>query len=600
MGDGGAEYWIDRGGTFTDIVALSPDGTIRVLKLLSHDPARYADAAVAGIRALGGADAEPPLVKIGTTVATNGLLTRTGEPTVFVTTRGFGDALIIGYQARPDIFARTIVKPPPLAAAVIEIDERVSAHGEVLIALDEAAARVALLDARAQGFGSVAIALMHGWLRPEHEARLAAIARELGFAQVSASHEVSPVQRLIARAETTVADAYLSPVLHRYVGSLSEGLGEGARLFFMQSAGGLVAASQFRGKDAVLSGPAGGIVGMARTAAALGLTKLIGFDMGGTSTDVSLYAGSYERVFETEIAGVRIAAPMLAIHTVAAGGGSVCSVGGGRLSAGPRSAGSNPGPACYRRGGPATVTDCNVVLGKIQPAFFPAVFGEGGDRPIDGGASRAALRALADDLARETDEEVDPETLAEGLVAIAVDTMARAIRRISVERGHDPADYTLVSFGGAGGQHACLVADALGIGRVMIHPLAGVLSALGMGLADATVTRAVTLDWGFHSGMESRGAATVETLGNAARAALEAQGVPVGAVTTTAAAHVRYAQGDRGFDVPLGEADTMRAAFEAEHRRRFGFVTPEASVVLDRLIVDAIGRAPGAGYMPPK
>ncbi len=600
MGDGSAEYWIDRGGTFTDIVARAPDGTIRTLKLLSHDPARYADAAVAGVRALGGIDAGPPLVKIGTTVATNALLTRTGEPTVFVTTRGFGDALIIGNQARPDIFARAIVKPPPLAATVIEVDERITAEGEVLIALDEAGARAALAKAREAGFASVAIALMHGWLRPDHEARLATIAHELGFAQVSASHEVSATQRLIARAETTVADAYLSPGLRRYVDAVREGLGHEARLFFMQSAGGLVAADRFRGKDAILSGPAGGIVGMARTATALGLTKLIGFDMGGTSTDVSLYAGSYERQFETEIAGVRIAAPMLSIHTVAAGGGSVCSVVGGGLAVGPASAGSDPGPACYRRGGPATVTDCNVLLGKIRPDFFPAVFGENGNQQIDPDASRTVLQALASQIPATNGQCLASEDLAEGLVTIAVDTMARAIRRISTERGHDPAEYTLISFGGAGGQHACLVADALAIARVLIHPLAGVLSALGMGLADVTVTRALTLGWAFAADTAARAAATARTLGDAARSALDDQGVPVGEVTLTATAHVRYAQGDRGFDVPLADASTMRTAFEAEHGRRFGFITPEAAIVLDRLVVEAVGRALGADYAPPE
>ncbi|HST35001.1 MAG TPA: hydantoinase/oxoprolinase family protein, partial [Allosphingosinicella sp.] len=482
-------FSIDRGGTFTDIVARSPEGALIVRKLLSENPGRYADAAVAGIEAIlaeaGGGRIDA--VKMGTTVATNALLERKGEKVALAITAGLGDALRIGYQARPDIFARRIVLPQPLYGHVVEVDERVTAEGEVLRPLDEARARAGLRAAFDAGHRALAIVLMHGWRWTAHEAALAAMAREIGFTQISASHEVEPLIKLIGRGDTAVVDAYLSPGLRRYVEKVVAGLRGQGRLFFMQSNGGLTDAAAFRGKDAILSGPAGGIVGMARTAAEAGFDHVIGFDMGGTSTDVSHFAGTYERTSERAVAGVRVRAPMLEIHTVAAGGGSVCAYDGQRFRVGPDSAGAVPGPACYRRGGPLTITDCNVVLGKIRAEHFPRVFGPDGDQPIDAAASLA----LCEEIGAQAG--MGAKAVAEGFVRIAVDNMANAIKQVSIARGHDVTRYVLQCFGGAGGQHACMVADALGIGTVMIHPLAGVLSAYGMGLADMVELRQRTL-----------------------------------------------------------------------------------------------------------
>jgi 5-oxoprolinase (ATP-hydrolysing) len=570
----GWSFSIDRGGTFTDIVARAPDGRLHVAKLLSDNPDQYEDAAVEGIRRLVAAHGDAPLeaVKMGTTVATNALLERKGERLVLAVTAGFGDSLRIGYQARPDIFARRIVLPESLYETVIEVDERVTAEGEVLRALDLAAARASLTGAHRAGYRAIAIVLMHGWRWTAHEAALAALAGEIGFTQVSASHRVGPLIKLVGRGDTTVVDAYLSPVLRRYVDRVVAALGSQARLFFMQSSGGLTDAVAFQGKDAILSGPAGGIVGMARTAEEAGFDRVIGFDMGGTSTDVSHYAGAYERTNETVVAGVRVRAPMLEIHTVAAGGGSVCHYDGARFRVGPESAGAIPGPACYRRGGPLTVTDCNVVLGKIRPEHFPAVFGPGGDAPIDATASLALCEAIAGEAgmsARET---------AEGFVRIAVDNMASAIKRISIARGHDVTRYTLQCFGGAGGQHACLVADALGMERVMIHPLAGVLSAYGMGLADMVELR-----------QRSVGGEPLEDvladLAGEAEAALRAQGVEGVALKRRAA--LRYEGSDSSLEVEAGDFEAMRVAFEDAHKTRFGFISPDTAVVVETAIVEA-------------
>ncbi|PKM06597.1 MAG: 5-oxoprolinase [Gammaproteobacteria bacterium HGW-Gammaproteobacteria-4] len=582
--DRGWEFWIDRGGTFTDIVARAPDGALIVRKLLSEDPGRYADAAVAGIRAilgdvLGDAPAVIDAVKMGTTVATNALLERRGEPVLLAITRGFGDALRIGNQARPKLFARRIELPVPLYAEAIEIDERVTAEGEVLRAIDAAAVRRDFVDAYDRGLRAIAIVLIHADRFPAHEAQLAQIAREVGFTQISLSHAMARLIKLIPRGDTAVVDAYLSPVLRRYVEQVGSQLGK-TRLLFMQSNGGLVAASAFHGKDAVLSGPAGGIVGMVKTAEAAGYRRLVGFDMGGTSTDVSWYAGSYERLDETEVAGVRLRTPMLAIHTVAAGGGSICSFDGARLRVGPESAGAVPGPACYRRGGPLTVTDCNVLLGKLRPEFFPKLFGPGGDQAI----YVEAVRTRFAELTRATG--LSAEALAEGFVAIAVDAMARAIKRVSVERGHDVADCTLVCFGGAAGQHACQVADALEIGRVMIHPLAGVLSAYGMGLAELRVTR----QDGVGSDVAAAGwAELAASAAQAARAELLAQEVPLAAIRVEQRARLKYAGTDATLELPL--AEDMSAAFDALHRRRFGFSDPERAVTLDAIVTDAIGHS---------
>jgi len=460
-------FAIDRGGTFTDVVARSSDGRTRVEKLLSENPGQYGDAALEAIRrVLAEEGGQVAGVRMGTTVATNALLERTGERVALAITRGFGDALRIGYQARPEIFARHIVLPSMLYDQVVEIDERVGVDGEILVPLDEGRARADLNILRAQGIGALAIVLMHGWKHSDHEVRLAAVARSLGFAQVSVSHEVAPLIKLIGRGDTTVVDAYLSPVLRRYVDRVAAGLPDGTDLHFMQSNGGLAEATAFRGKDAILSGPAGGVVGMVAASAPYEADHLIGFDMGGTSTDVSHYAGHFELADESVVAGVRIRAPMMQIHTVAAGGGSICRFDGMRFRVGPESAGANPGPACYRNGGPLTVTDCNLVLGRIDPDHFPSVFGPNGDLPLDPAASRARLQEMADAVGTKRIEEI-----ADGFIAIAVDNMAAAIRKISIARGHDVARYTLACFGGAGGQHACQVADALGMERILIHPL---------------------------------------------------------------------------------------------------------------------------------
>ena len=574
-------FWIDRGGTFTDVVAIAPDGALHTAKLLSEDPGRYDDAAVEAIRRLTATPAgplPPAALRIGTTVATNALLERKGEPVVLAITRGFADALTIGYQERPDIFARIPRRAPPVHARTVEIDERVAADGTVLHPLDEDAARAALAAAYAEGYRAVAIVLMHGHAHTAHEARLAAIAGEVGFPQVSVSHRTGPLIRLVGRGDTTVVDAYLSPVLGRYVAGLTAALGDGPEPLFMQSNGGLAAASGFRGKDAILSGPAGGIVGMARTAAEAGLDRIIGFDMGGTSTDVSHYAGTYERENETIVAGARIRSPMMRIHTVAAGGGSICRYDGARFRVGPDSAGAVPGPAAYRRGGPLTVTDCNLMLGKLQPALFPALFGPDGDQPLDAAAVADRFAALGGGLS--------PRAAAEGLVAIAVANMANAIKRISVARGHDVTRYTLACFGGAGGQHACLVADALGMRRVMIHPLAGVLSAYGMGLADrrAVAERTLGLPLDDAAGI----AAALDTLTAAARDDLARQGV-AGPVEVEAQLHLRHDGTDSVIEVAVADPATMRAAFDAAHRARFGFAGT-SRLIAETARVEAVSR----------
>ena len=571
------QFWIDRGGTFTDVVARKPCGAVLTAKLLSEDPERYADAAVEAIRRLtAGADV-PIALRIGTTVATNALLERKGEPTVLAITRGFGDALVIGHQERADIFARDLVRPAPLFADVVEIDERIAADGAVVTPLDRDAARRGLQAAHAAGFRSIAIVLMHGYRFTAHEAALAELAEAIGFTQISVSHRVAPLIKLIGRGDTTLVDAYLSPVLDRYVAGLSAALGQNA--LFMQSSGGLVDGASFRGKDAILSGPAGGIVGMAATAREAGLERIIGFDMGGTSTDVSHYAGAYERDTETLIAGARIRAPMLRIHTVAAGGGSICRFDGQRLLVGPESAGAVPGPACYRRGGPLTVTDCNVMLGKLRPDFFPALFGAHGDQPLDAVAVTARFAELP----------LDPHAAAEGFVAVAVANMANAIRKISVARGHDVTRYTLACFGGAGGQHACLVADALGMDRVMIHPLAGVLSAYGMGLADRRVLRERTLG----AGIADRAAieAAFDALAAEAHEALVAQGVARKTIAVERRVHLRRGQTDHTIELDFADTAAMTAAFDTAHVAQFGFASTQPLIV-DRIVAEAVAASP--------
>ncbi|KOR17475.1 hydantoinase/oxoprolinase family protein, partial [Burkholderia cenocepacia] len=532
------QFWIDRGGTFTDIVARRPDGTLVTHKLLSENPEQYRDAAVAGIRHLLGLAAGEPItpaqvdmVKMGTTVATNALLERKGERTALATTRGFRDVLRIAYQNRPRLFDLDIVLPDALYETVVEIDERVGAHGDVVVPLDVQGAEASLRRVFDSGVRALAIVLIHGYRYTAHERMLAALARRIGFTQVSVSHEVSPLMKMVSRGDTTVVDAYLSPILRRYVEQVAHEM-PGVNLQFMQSSGGLTRADAFQGKDAILSGPAGGIVGMVRAARAAGFGQVIGFDMGGTSTDVSHYNGEFEREFETQVAGVRMRAPMMSIHTVAAGGGSVLGFDGARLRVGPESAGANPGPAAYRRGGPLTVTDCNVMLGKIQPDHFPRVFGPHADQPFDRDGVVAKFAALADEIHATTGRRETPEALAEGFLEIAIGSMANAIKKISVQRGHDVSRYVLTTFGGAGGQHACGVADALGMTQVFAHPLAGVLSAYGMGLADQTAMRERAVEAVLSDASLPALNAALDRLADEAIGALLEQGVPPERIAT--------------------------------------------------------------------
>ncbi|PZP75289.1 MAG: 5-oxoprolinase, partial [Delftia acidovorans] len=588
------QFWIDRGGTFTDVVGKRPDGSLVTHKLLSENPEQYRDAAVAGIRhLLGLAPGEPvpadqvECVKMGTTVATNALLERKGEPTLLVTTRGFRDALRIAYQNRPRLFDRHIQLPELLYSEVVEAVERVDAHGKVLRELDGLHLHTALAAAHARGLRSVAIVFMHGYRHTRHEQMAARIARQLGFTQVSTSHETSPLMKFVSRGDTTVVDAYLSPILRRYVQQVAAEM-PGVRLFFMQSCGGLSDAGSFQGKDAILSGPAGGIVGMARTAGLAGHDRVIGFDMGGTSTDVSHYAGAFEREFETQVAGVRMRAPMMSIHTVAAGGGSVLAYDGSRFRVGPESAGAHPGPASYRRGGPLAVTDANVMVGKVQPRYFPSVFGPAANERLDG----EAVRVRFEELARQTGRT--PEDVAEGFIRIAVQQMANAIKKISVARGYDVTRYTLQCFGGAGGQHACLVADALGMSRVFVHPLAGVLSAYGMGLADQTVIREQAMEVALSAAALPLIAESLDSLGDAAKAELERQQVGASPVQVRYNVHVRYEGTDSALAVPFGGLDDIQSAFESAYRQRFAFLMAGKGLVVEAVSVEAViaGDAP--------
>src|SRR6478735_6059624 len=588
------DFWIDRGGTFTDIVGRRPDGTLVPRKLLSENPGAYSDAAVQGIRDLLGlkaGEAIPPgrvgAVKMGTTVATNALLERKGERTLLLISKGFRDGLKIGYQARPKIFARQIIKPDMLYERVVEVDERVRADGTVEREPDLAAVRADLEAAKAAGVNGIAIVFMHAYRFPEHEKRVAALARELDFAQVSASHEVSPLIKLVGRGDTTVVDAYLSPILRRYVAQVDRDLDakrSAARLMFMMSSGGLTAAELFQGKDAILSGPAGGVVGMAETGRQAGFNRLIGFDMGGTSTDVAHFDGEYERAFETEVAGVRMRAPMMLIHTVAAGGGSILHFDGARFRVGPDSAGANPGPACYRRNGPLDVTDANVMAGKLIPDFFPKIFGASRNLPLDAHAVRNAFTDMAQQVGGRTPEEV-----ADGFIKIAVENMANAIKKISVQRGYDVTRYALNCFGGAGGQHACLVADALGMTRVLMHPFSSLLSAYGMGLADIRATReqAVELDFGPKAlrAISRIGAA----LGKETRSQVAGQGVPAKKIKVFVRAHIRYAGTDTALVVQAGTAAAMKRTFEKAHKARFGFIDRAKQMFVEAASVEAVG-----------
>ena len=589
------QFWIDRGGTFTDIVASNPDGSLVTHKLLSDNPERYRDAAIQGIREILNSSATelgPELIsaiKMGTTVATNALLERKGNPCVLITTKGFHDALRIGYQTRPDLFSRQIVLPDLLYEEVIEIDQRHSAHGEVLRELDYDAAYESLKNVYDSGIHACAIVFMHGYRFHEHEKIVAQIAREIGYTQISTSHETSPLMKLVGRGDTTVVDAYLSPVLRRYVDQVASEL-KGVRLMFMQSNGGLTDAYRFQGKDSILSGPAGGIVGAVETSKIAGFDKIISFDMGGTSTDVSHYAGEYERAYDTFVAGVRIRSPIMRIHTVAAGGGSILKFDGLKYRVGPDSAGANPGPACYRRNGPLTITDCNLILGRLQPEYFPKIFGLNGDQSIDSEIVRLKFEEMADAIQQATGDDRSPHGVAEGFLKIAVDNMANAIKKISVQRGYDITEYTLCSFGGAGGQHACLVADALGVETVFIHPYAGVLSAYGIGLADVRAIYEEAVEGKLSDELISSLDERYAKIAEKAKKDVQDQDIQDQSISTQKRIHVRYDGTDSAIVIDAGNSDVIRRQFEESHKQRFGFIMPEKAVIVEAISVEAIGK----------
>ncbi|WP_424946061.1 hydantoinase B/oxoprolinase family protein [Candidatus Spongiihabitans sp.] len=665
------EFWIDRGGTFTDVVARRPNGEVITHKLLSENPEQYRDAAIQGIKDILRLNSDLnnnqtlpaetiAAVKMGTTIATNALLERQGEPTLLATTKGFKDQLRIGYQTRPDLFALHVRLPQMLYGEVLEIDERIGAHGEIMLPLDEAAARRGLQNHFDNGLRGVAIVLMHGYRYHQHEARLQRLAQQIGFTQISVSHQVSPLMKLVSRGDTTVVDAYLSPILRRYVNQVAaelSGLGEhGGKLMFMRSNGGLTDAKFFQGKDAILSGPAGGVVGMARVSEAAGFNRVIGFDMGGTSTDVSHYNGEFEKAFETQVAGVRLRAPMMLIHTVAAGGGSILHFDGARFRVGPDSAGANPGPCCYRNGGPLTITDCNVMLGKLQPELFPKVFGENADQALDKDTVLTRFSALAEQIERAIGDRRKPQAVAAGFLAIAVENMANAIKKISVQRGYDVSEYTLCCFGGAGGQHACLVADALAMKRIIVHPLAGVLSAYGMGLADTVVDRQQAVEAVLTEAtlaeltkkldaLQREGVDELRRQGDAAtdgdgttprkgevelsleqksRATHDAKAEDVTRDTTDAVGtgrdlslhshdakaedgaelsfkrllHVRYQGSDTALIVAHGRLDEVITRFEQVHQMRFGFITKDKAMIVESIQVETISAAKSSRIAP--
>ena len=599
------DFWIDRGGTFTDVIGRDPEGQVHALKVLSENPGAYEDAALEGIRRMLGVGSNDPIpaeriasIKMGTTVATNALLERKGEPTVLVITKGLKDQLEIGYQARPDIFAKKIIKPEMLYSRVLEANERVRADGSVETPLDLDALRSDLERAKSDGINAVAIVFMHAYAFPQHEKQAAELARDLGFAQISVSHEISPLIKIVGRGDTTVADAYLSPILRRYVEKVANAIGatdgRGPKILFMASSGGLKSADLFQGRDAILSGPAGGIVGMAETARIAGFEKVIGFDMGGTSTDVSHFAGDYERAFETEVAGVRLRVPMMRIHTVAAGGGSILHYDGTRFRVGPDSAGSNPGPKCYRRGGPLTVTDANVMVGKLSASFFPQIFGPNRDKPLDEEAVRAAFTELAEQIG----DGRTPEEVADGFLRIAVENMANAIKKISVQRGYDVTEYALNCFGSAGGQHACLIADTLGMETVLIHPLSGLLSAYGMGLAKIRASREQSIEAPLDASSMQDVEALSERLGLEVAAEVVAEGVAAQEIATSVNLHLRYEGTDTALPIRMASAEEMRTEFERQHRQRFGFISPEKRVFIAAVEVEAVGGGASAEEAP--
>ena len=588
------QFWIDRGGTFTDVIARNSSGETRNLKLLSENPDHYPDAAIAGIRRLLNIPASAPIpseqidsVKMGTTVATNALLERKGEPTLLVTSRGFRDALRIGYQNRPKLFDLNIQLPEMLYSEVIEAEERVSTDGQVVINLDDVDLEQQLADARAKGFRSVAIVFMHGYRFGDHELKAAEIARKTGFTQVSTSYETSPLVRFISRGDTTVANAYLTPILHHYVQQVASEL-QGIDLQFMQSSGGLTSAFSFQGKDSVLSGPAGGVIGMVKTAAMNDIHSVIGFDMGGTSTDVAHYNNELERSLDNEVAGIRIRAPMMQIHTVAAGGGSILTFDGGRLKVGPESAGANPGPASYRNGGPLAVTDIQVMLGRLQPDFFPSIFGTNGNEALDAEGVRKQFQKLSEAVHHDTGHPIQPIELAKGYLQIAVDNMANAIKKISVQKGHDVSDYTLQCFGGAGGQHACAVAENLGMKNILIHPLAGLLSAYGIGLAETRVSRQQTYSQSLNEDSIAEIQQQLSLLEKSARKELSKQGFTDAKITCNRNILVRYEGSDATLPISSQPLAAMLSDFEQRHRQEFGFAMTDKPLIAETLSVEAL------------
>lgn len=600
------QFWIDRGGTFTDIVAQNPHGKLLTHKLLSENTEQYPDAAIAGIRQMLGLNPNEAIpekllhsVKMGTTVATNALLERKGEPTALAITRGFRDALKIAYQNRPRLFDLHIERPELLYRDVIEIDERVQADGQVLQAPDPAAVRVQLEAIYRKGYRSIAIVLMHGYRYWGHEQLVAKLARDMGFTQVCTGHQTSPLIKLVSRGDTTVVDAYLSPILRRYIDQMAAELGN-VRLMFMQSNGGLVSSELFQGKDSILSGPAGGIVGAVRVSQREGHHRIIGFDMGGTSTDVSHFAGQFTRTFDSMVAGVRMRAAMMQIHTVAAGGGSILSFDGSRFRVGPESAGANPGPACYRRNGPLTVTDCNLLLGRINPDYFPKVFGTNADQPLDITIVQQKFSQLTHEINSTTGQTMSSQQVAQGFLKIAIDNMANAIKKISTQKGYDVTDYTLCCFGGAGGQHTCQVADAVGIKKVLIHPLAGVLSAYGMGLAELRAIRHFSVESELNSTSLKSSDDTIQAMQTSVQEELLTQGVPLQLITISLSAHVKYAGTDASLPISLSDPKTMRYEFSAAHQQRFGFTLPDRALILESILIEARGEEPDSVQLEPE
>ena len=591
-------FWIDRGGTFTDIVARAPDGSLKTHKLLSDNPRQRLDAPVQGIREVLNLAPGDPIpsqaiaeVRMGTTVATNALLERKGEPVALVVTRGFRHALAIGNQARPRLFDLEIRRPELLYTQVVEIEERVNAQGQVIQPLNQSRTRAALQAVHDAGIRALAVVLLHGYRAPAHEQACGAIAAEIGFRHISLSHRVSPLIKMVERGETTVVDAYLSPLLRRYVDHLAAQLGD-VPLLLMQSNGGLTAAQQFQGKDAILSGPAAGVVGAVAVTKAAGFgPPMISFDMGGTSTDVSLCHGEYSRSLEAHVAGVRLQTPMLNIHTVAAGGGSICSFAQGRYQVGPDSAGADPGPACYGRGGLLTVTDCNLILGKLQPQHCPTVFGPNRRSALDPGAARQKLMAMAAAIAEHTGQPQSLAAVATGFITVAVETMAKAIRTISLERGCEAKHATLCGFGGAAGQHACLVADVLGIRRILFHPMAGVLSAYGLGQAAIRALRQQSLDCPLGNRLEESVAAVLDRLAQEARQAVASQGIHPGRITIQRRLHLRYDGSDTALEVQAGRPAAMAEEFRRHHQQRYGFVMENKPLIIATAAVEAIGHA---------